>query len=151
MIRYGIAQFTGSWVSASGYRLEIRKVTNARALVDFFDATGGPVLRPYMNNAPSVHMFADYDDYNETFEVQLGEQGRGYVLHLTPEYDYELDEQWRESRVPAISRYEEDRFLDQYSNLFGPLQHFVRCKRRTRRPLGLRPPGRHGKSGGPDG
>ena len=43
MIRYGIAQFTGLWVSASGARLEIKKVDDAQALVDFFDVTGNPV------------------------------------------------------------------------------------------------------------
>jgi hypothetical protein len=33
MTRYGIAQFIGSWISASGARLEINKVDKARALV----------------------------------------------------------------------------------------------------------------------
>jgi hypothetical protein len=28
--------------------------------------------------------------------------------------------------MPAISRYERDRFLDAYCSLFGPLDHFVR-------------------------
>lgn len=135
MIRYGIAKFTGLWVSASGNRLEIKKVDDAQALVDFFDATGNPVCRPYMNDAPSVRMVAHYDDYNGIFGVELWEQGRGYILDLTHEYDYELDERRREALVPAISRYEQDRFLDQYSRLFGSLDHFVRARRRTRRSI----------------
>ena len=86
MIRYGIAQFTGLWVSASGARLEIKKVDDAQALVDFFDVTGNPVCRPYLSDAPSVQMVAHYDDYNGIFEVQLWEEGRGYILDLTHEY-----------------------------------------------------------------
>jgi len=31
MLRYGIAQFVGSWVSKSGYPLRIKKVRKGRA------------------------------------------------------------------------------------------------------------------------
>jgi hypothetical protein len=41
MTRYGITRFVGSWVSASGYRLRIKKVRKDRASVDFLD----PVFR----------------------------------------------------------------------------------------------------------
>src|SRR6202035_4548367 len=34
MLRYGIAQFVGSWVSESGYHLRIKKVRKGRASVD---------------------------------------------------------------------------------------------------------------------
>jgi hypothetical protein len=49
-------------------------------------------------------------------------------LDLTHEYDYELDLEGREALVPALSRYERDRFLDECYSLFGPLDHFVRSK-----------------------
>jgi len=38
MTRYGIARFVGSWVSASGYCLHIKKVRKDQASVDFLDA-----------------------------------------------------------------------------------------------------------------
>ena len=129
MMRYGIARFVGSWVSASGHRLRIKKVRKDQASVDFFDPNGTPVRRAYMNGALSVQMVARYDDYNGIFAVELWEHGRGFILHLSHEYDYELDERRREALVPAISRYEQDHFLDQHSRLFGPLNHFVRTKK----------------------
>ena len=113
MIRHGIAQFVGSWVSASGYRLRIKKVRKDQALVDFLDPSGAPVDRPYMRGAPSANMIAHYDDYNETFEVELWEEGKGFILDLTHEYDFELDPERREALVPALSRNERDRYLDE--------------------------------------
>ena len=64
MTHYGIARFVGSWVSASGYRLRIKKVRKDQASVDFLDPRGAPVQRPYMGGAASVKMIAHYDDYN---------------------------------------------------------------------------------------
>jgi hypothetical protein len=58
MTRYGIARFVGSRVSASGYRLRIKKVLKDRASVDFPDRCGVPIQRPYMRGAPSVKMIA---------------------------------------------------------------------------------------------
>jgi len=126
MTRYGIARFLGSWVSASGYRLRIKKVRKDQASVDFLDPRGAPVQRPYMRGALSMKMIAHYD--NGIFEVDLWEKGKGFILDLTHEYDYELDIERREALVPALSRCERDRFLDECHSLFGPLDHFVRRK-----------------------
>ena len=134
MIRCGIARFVGSWISASGYRLRIKKVRNDQALVDFLDPSGAPVRRPYMKGAPSVKMVAHYDDYNGTFEVELWEEGKGFILDLTHEYDYELDPERHEALEPALSRNERDRYLDEYYSLFGPLDHFVRYEADTKPP-----------------
>lgn len=126
MLRYGIAQFVGSWVSASGYCLRIKRVRKDQASVDFLDPRGAPVQRSYMKGAPSVKMIARYDDYNESFAVNLWEEGKEFMLDLTHEYNYELDSERREALVPALTRHERDRFLDEYYFLFGPLDHFVR-------------------------
>jgi hypothetical protein len=91
MLRYAIAQFVGSWVSESGYHLRIKKVDKGRASVDFLDPRGAPVQRPYMGGAPTLKMVAHYDDYNGMFEVDLWEEGKGFILDLTHEYNYELD------------------------------------------------------------
>jgi hypothetical protein len=91
MLRYGIAQFVGSWVSESGYKLRIKKVRKGLASVDFLDPRCAPVQRPYMGGAPTLKMVAHYDDYNGMFEVDLWEEGKGFILDLTHEYDYELD------------------------------------------------------------
>ncbi len=127
MLRYGIAQFVGFWVSASGHCLRIKKVREDLASVDFLDPNGAPVQRLYMGGAPSTNMVAHYDDYFENFEVELWEE-RKFILHLSHEYDYELDPKRRESLEPALSRDEQDHFLDEYYSLFGPLHHFVRSR-----------------------
>ena len=118
MLRTGIEQFVGFWVSESGYRLRIRKVRKDQAFVDFLDPRGAPV--------------AHHDDYNEDFRVDLWEEGKGFIPHLDHEYDYVLDSEQREALEPAISRYERDRFLDAYYSLFGPLDHFVRTTEQPR-------------------
>ena len=129
MLRYGIAQFVGSWVSESGYPLRIKKVRKGRASVDFLDPSGAPVQRPYMGGAPSLKMVAHYDDYNENFQVDLWEAGKGFILDLSRHYSYELDLDQREALVPALSRFERDDFLDECYSLFGPMDHFVRKAR----------------------
>jgi hypothetical protein len=132
MMRYGIARFVGSWISASGYRLRIKKVRKDQASVDFLDPRGAPVQRPYMRGATSTKLIAHYDEYNGIFEVDLWQEGKGFILDLTHEYDYELDLEGREALVPALSRYERDRFLDECYSLFGPLDHFVRRKEQNK-------------------
>jgi len=132
MTRYGIARFVGSWVSASGYRLRIKEMLRDQASVDFLDPRGVPIQRPYMRDAPTVKMIAHYDDYNENFEVDLWEEGKGFILDLSHHYNYELDLEQREALVPALSRFERDRFLDECYSLFGPLDHFVRREAQNR-------------------
>ena len=52
------------------------------ALVDFLDPRAAPVQRPYMGGAPSLKMFAHYDS-NGIFEVDLWQEGKGFILDLT--------------------------------------------------------------------
>lgn len=142
MLRNGIAQFVGSWVSESGYHLRIKKVGKDRALVDFLDPRAAPVQRSYMGDAPSLKMVAHYDDSNGIFEVHLWQEDKGFILDLTHEYDYELDPERREALVPALSRNERDHFLDACYSLFGPLDHFVRRKAGNKRLYAKQPPHR---------
>src|SRR4030095_1498948 len=108
MIRYGIERFVGSWVSASGYRLHIRRLRKDQAIVEFLAPSGRPVDRPYMHDAPSVQMPARYDDHEGEFRVELWSAGKGFSLYLEHEYDYVLDQARREALVPG-TRSEERR------------------------------------------
>ena len=54
MMRFGISRFVGSWVSASGYRLAIKKVSKDQASVDLFEPSGDPIRRLYMKGALSL-------------------------------------------------------------------------------------------------
>jgi hypothetical protein len=55
--------------------------------------------------------------------VDLWQEGKGFILDLTHEYDYELDPERREALVPALSRNERDHFLGACYSLFGSLDH----------------------------
>jgi hypothetical protein len=77
-------------------------------------------------------MAAHYDDHYGTFEVEFGEERKGFILDFSREYDYELQPERHEAVVPSLSRYERDRFLDECYSSFGPLDHFVRGKEQNR-------------------
>jgi hypothetical protein len=81
-----------------------------------------------MRGSPSINISAHSDDDSGIVEVDLWEEGKGFILDLTHEYDYELDLDRGEALVPTLSRYERDRFLDECYSIFGPLGHFVRRK-----------------------
>lgn len=71
-------------------------------------------------------MYSYLTDCGATIEVDLWERGKGFSLHLTYEHAYELDKAYRDSLVPALSRYEEDSYLDQYYQLFEPLNLYTK-------------------------
>jgi hypothetical protein len=64
--------------------------------------------------------------------LELWEEGKGFILDLSHEYDYDLDPERHESLEPALSRYQQGHFLDEYYSLFGPLAHFVRKEEQNR-------------------
>ena len=45
--------------------------------------------------------------------MDLWEEGKGFILDLTHEYDYELDPERREALVPTLTRSEPDHYLDE--------------------------------------
>jgi hypothetical protein len=58
--------------------------------------------------------------------VELWETSKGFAFHLNLEPAYELDKERRDSLTVALSRFEEDHFLDAYYYLFQPLSHYVK-------------------------
>ena len=83
---YGIEQFVGTWISASGYCLRIKKVCKNLASVSFLIQAALQVQRPYMGGAASIKtLVAHYDDYYGDFDVELWEKRR-FILHLSREY-----------------------------------------------------------------
>jgi len=92
-----------------------------------------------MGGAATLKMVAHYDDYNGMFEVDLWQEGKGFILDH--EYNYGLDPVRREALVPALSRNERDHFLDACYLLFGPLESAAfRKKPRTSASWLLSPP-----------
>ena len=120
-------KFVGEWQNEAGNLLVIEKKTDQRCSVTFLKGPNSePVLRLYFRNLPSIEMDSFIIDHGSTLEVELWEKGKGFSLHLTYENAYELDTDFCASLVPALSRYSEDEFLDQYYYLFYPLKHYVR-------------------------
>ena len=72
-------------------------------------------------------MLATYDPADSPqLVVELWETGKGFALHLNFEPAYELDKDRHDSLTVALSRFEEDHFLDAYYYLFQPLSHYVK-------------------------
>ena len=124
-----IDNYIGEWKNERGNRLTIKKVDETTALVSFFAAPDGqPIHRPWCGEKPTVDMIAKYDPQEgPRLEVELWGKRRGFRLHLTFEAQYELDRDQQDALVPALSRYREDHFLDQYYCLFEPLAHYTKA------------------------
>jgi hypothetical protein len=121
--------FVGDWRDRQGNRLSIRKLAKNRAAVTFLAGSKPePVRRPYFGDRPSVDMPAKVDRWGISLIVELWKKGEGYQLVLTHEHNYELDEQHRESLIPALSQYAGDTRFDNYRSLFGNLKHYVRAE-----------------------
>ena len=123
-----IDNYVGEWENEAGNRLSIRKVDDEICLVSFFAARDNqPIRRPWCAAKLSVDMVATYQpEDGPGLLVELWEEGMGFTLHLNFEAAYILDDAERDALVPALSRYEEGDFLDQYYRYFAPLKHYTR-------------------------
>ena len=123
-----IDNYVGDWGNEAGNRLAIRKVDDETCVVSFFRAHDNqPIRRPWCGEKLSVEMVAKCrPEYGPELVVELWEDGAGFTLHLNFEAAYMLDDAGRDALVPALSRYEEDEFLDQYYRCFGALTHYTR-------------------------
>lgn len=123
-----IDSYIGEWKDEDGNRLIINKVNDETATVSFFASSNNrPILRPWYNNKPSLDMSAKYyPEEGSELVVDLWEADKGFSLYLSFEPEYSLDEFRCDSIVPALSRYEEDNYLDQYYSFFGRLRHYTK-------------------------
>ena len=122
-MKYGIDKFIGSWVDEDGYRLEIKKIDETKALVSLFSPQGHPLARPYWENKLTIDMQAIYDEYDGTFDIHLWEPEKSFCLNLNELFSEIYDVKEKHLTV-SITRYEKDNFLDQYYSLFGKLSHY---------------------------
>jgi hypothetical protein len=121
-----IDNYVGEWTDPYGRRLRVAKVNATTASVSLF-AENQPLPRPWCENRPSTKMRATYDPaHSPELVVELWTKDKGFTLHLNFEPAYELDKERRDSLRVALSRFEEDHFLDQYYSLFQPLSHYVK-------------------------
>ena len=129
-----IDHYIGEWENEIGNRLKIKKVDDETAIVSFFTPPEYlPINRPWCNQKPSINMVAKYNPgESPDLAVELWNVDKGFKLYLSFEFEYMLDKLHRDSLVPALSRYEEDDFLDKYYHYFEPLMHYIRRKEKQK-------------------
>jgi len=118
-------RFIGIWRNEIGNRLVIKKINEKKATVTFISGkTNEPIERPYADNKLSIDMNAELDFYETSVEVELWEEGKGFMLCLT---DNEYKQEAEELGV-GISRFEDNKykFLENYYHLFEPLSSYKR-------------------------
>jgi len=121
-----IDNYVGEWADPYGWRLCITKVNATSASVSLF-AENQPLARPWYESKPSIEMLSTYDPaHSPALVVELWAKDKGFDLHLNFEPAYELDKVRRDSRTVALSRFDENHFLDAYYYLFQPLSHYVK-------------------------
>lgn len=121
-----IDNYVGEWDDPYGRRLRITKVNATTASVSLF-AENQILARPWYESRPSTEMLATYEPADSPqLVVELWAKDKGFALHLNFEPAYELDKERRDSLTVALSRFEEDHFLDAYYYLFQPLSHYVK-------------------------
>ena len=134
MLPSGIDKYLGSWSSASGNRLTVVRRTLRTAKVSLMGQDGHPILRPYMNLAPTVDLFARYDDIEGFLDVDLWERNSGFVLSLLHESEYHTNGTWCDFIVFALCRNESDSHLSAYYSIFGKLDCYTRKPNKTPEP-----------------
>jgi len=121
-----IDNYVGEWADPCGRRLRVTKVNATTASVSLF-AENQPLARPWYESKPSTELLATYDPaVSPELVVELWKKNKGFQLHLNFEPAYELDTERRDSLTVALSRFEEDHFLDAYYSLFQPLSNYVK-------------------------
>lgn len=122
-----IDRYVGEWGNEVGHRLSIFKVDAETCVVSFFQSHNNqPLRRPWCAGKLSVGMVAKCKpEHGPELVVELWVEGKEFTLHLNFEAAYMLDDAGRKALVPALSRCEDDEFLDQYYGYFLPLEHYT--------------------------
>ena len=121
-----IDNYVGEWADPYGRCLRITKVNATTVSVSLFDENQ-LLARPWYESRPSTEMRGTYDPaHSPELVVELWTKDKGFALHLNFEPAYELDNERRDSLTVALSRFEEDYFLDVYYYMFQPLSHYVK-------------------------
>lgn len=122
--------YIGIWVGPPSRELHIRKVGPSRYLATLL-IHGEPIQRPWMNDALTIDMPASYSFSaleGSDFSVDLWTKKR-FALSLNYEPDYQMrDGPSCEALTMGIARDEELDFLEQYHDLLGGLEHFMRLR-----------------------
>ena len=126
MIPSDIEKYVGFWRSASGQRIVVRSSTRRMAKVSLFDTHGRPIIRPYLNNSPTVDLPARYNEREWVLEVDLWDRKTAFCLSLCHETEYLSNKTWRHFLSTGITRCAADEHLIQYYSLFGKLETYER-------------------------
>jgi hypothetical protein len=116
-----LKDYVGIWRNEIGNEIIIQPKDKKSLKVSFISYVDNkPINRQYSGGSYSIEMHAELDYYKTSLDVELWEKGKGFQLNLMPEIMNENE------LVPGISRYTNDKFLDKYYYLFGPLTRYTR-------------------------
>jgi len=120
-----IENYCGEWRSESGYRIEIEYQNEQSVFVAFYSsAESHPVLRPWCNNKPAMSMIGTLDSETQaSLDIDLSEKTNSFCLNLS----FDFTDSDYSSCTPSIIRLEDESFLEQYYNLLGPLDSYIKC------------------------
>lgn len=123
--------YIGVWAGVPSRELRIRKVGPRRYYATLL-IDGQTINRPWMNDQPTIDMPATYSftaQDGSDFSIDLWTNGR-FAISLNYEPDYQIyNNPPHEALTMAITRNSDLDFLDQYYDLLGGLEHFVRINR----------------------
>src|SRR5260370_29384147 len=85
----GIDNYVGEWDDECGKRIIIKKLDDKTASVSLF-VNNQAIARRWFEDKLSMHMLGTYDPWEASeLVVELGEQGKGFSLHLNFEPGYQ--------------------------------------------------------------
>ena len=123
--------YIGVWAGEPARELRIRKLKPKHYLATLL-INGQPIERPWMNSELTVDMSATYSFTaldGSDFSIDLWSNGR-FAISLNYEPDYQIyDDPPCEALTMGITRDSDLDFLDQYYDMLGGLEHFVRANR----------------------
>jgi len=123
--------FIGDWVGKPSRKLRIHKVRPRHYLATLL-ISGQPIKRPWINDKLTIDMPATYSFSvleGSDFSIDLWSSDR-FRISLEYEPNYQIHNAPPcEALVMGITRNSELDFLDQYYDLLGGFEHFVRIKR----------------------
>ncbi len=121
--------YIGAWVGEPLRELHIQKIEHQTYLATLL-IQGQPIKRPWFNNELSIDMPVTYSSsaFDESdFSIDLWSDGR-FAISLEYEPGFQIyNDPPCEALTMGITRLAELNFLDQYYDLLGGLEHFVRA------------------------
>ncbi|MDP3929253.1 MAG: hypothetical protein Q8R57_09545 [Bacteroidota bacterium] len=124
-----LEDFIGKWINKAGNILEIKSKSKRSLSVNFISGkTNQPVTREYYENKLSINLTASLDFYETGIEVELWKRGMGFHMCLHRDQVFFNSGDYEFYLAPGLSEYEGGTLLQNYGNLFFPLDYYKKTE-----------------------